>query len=87
MTLVLLMGATGCANSNQGQIVDVDNNYAIEFNGDKTLMLVDNYKSDYLIVVPEKASEIITIAAQDLQKYIKLSTKCKECHQRKRQFS
>lgn len=76
MTLVLSIGATGCANSNQGQIVDVDNNYAIEFNGDKTLMLVNNYKSDYLIVVPEKASEIITIAAQDLQKYIKLSTKC-----------
>ena len=79
MVLVLLMGAVGCGKKEESPIVPIVgpmNNYAKEYNSDNTLMLVSKYKSEYSIVVPEKSSEIINIAAQDLQKYIKLSTKC-----------
>lgn len=76
LVLVLFMGMVGCKKPSENPIIETNNNYAVEYNSDKTLMLVSGYQSEYSIVVPENASEIITIAAQDLQKFIKLSTKC-----------
>ena len=74
LTTISVVGCSCDGNNTGGSDSSSDNSSDEQNTMITDIYLVNNSTTDYKIVIPEKATECISYAGQELQKYIRTAT-------------